>query len=101
MGWGTTFTTDIYVSRKHLRNAHDVHFEIEEVKSLIRMYEDELLILAGMTPSSTEGDLDSVIQDIRVKVRNVLDEYTDYIYYMSDLEKLLQHLENGGEVLID
>lgn len=101
MGWGTTFQTDIYISRKHLKSLNDVQYEIEEVNSLLRMYEDELLILASMTPSSNDWDLDSVVQDIRVKVRDILEEYSNTTYYLCDLEKLLQHFKNGCEVLID
>ena len=95
MGWGTQFTTEIYLSRKTLKTISDVEDAILESEALIKVFEQELLILASLTPTLT---LDDILFDIRVKVNEAIDGIKEEVATITKLQLLKEHLEDGGTV---
>ena len=99
MGWGTQFTTDIYLSRVTLKTIEEVEDAILESEKMISMCEQELLILASLNHTvDKERTLDDVIFDIRVKVNEAIEGIKEEVNTIAKLQLLKEHLEDGGTV---
>jgi hypothetical protein len=99
MGWGTQFKTDIYLSRVSLKNISEVNDAIAECESMIKMFEQDLLILASLNNTPKKGrDLELVIFDIRSRVNEAFEGAKEEIINLTKLTTLKEHLEDGGEV---
>lgn len=99
MGWGTQFKTDMYLSRVSLKNISEVEDAITECESMIKMFEQNLLILASLnnTPDK-DRTLEDVLFDIRSRVNESFEGAKEEIINLTKLEILKEHLEDGGEV---
>jgi hypothetical protein len=99
MGWGTQFKTDMYLSRVSLKNISEVNDAIAECESMIKMFEQDLLILASLnnTPNK-DRELEDVIFDIRVRVNEAIEGLKEGMTTLTKFEILKEHLEDGGEV---
>jgi hypothetical protein len=101
MGWGTSFTPEIYINKKHYNTILDVLEDILEVKGRISAIKNELLILSSMTPNFNEKSLDEVVFEIRVKLEDLFEELDNSYYDLNTLELLKNHIEQNKEVIND
>ena len=103
MGWGTTFSPEIYLSRVSIKNKQDLKVLIEEKKEMINSCEKDLYIYASMDPKNLpdnhqEGDVSFAIKQ---KVGETLEFYKEEIETLVKLEILLDHMEEGGKIVTD
>ncbi len=101
MGWGTTFTPEIYINKKHYNNISDVLDDLSQVKNTILSIKSELLILVSMTPQFNEKSLDEMVFELRVKVNDLFEELDNLYRELNTLELLKEHFEEGKEVTHD
>lgn len=96
MAWGTEFTTNIFLIRQSLKTLSDVEDALKETEDMLKIYEQELLILASM--SHKADNLEDLIFEIRTKVNSALEGYREECLKLSNLYHLKQHLTDGGTV---
>lgn len=102
MGWGTQFNTDIYLSKVSLKNVSDVDEAIAECESMIKMFEQNLLILASLN-NTTDKDrtLEDVLFDVRNRVNESIEGIKEEVLTLTKLQILKEHLEDGGKVEVN
>lgn len=102
MGWGTQFNTDIYLSKVSLKNISEVDDAIAECESMIKMFEQNLLILASLnnTPDK-DRTLEDVLFDVRNRVNESIEGIKEEVLTLTKLQILKEHLEDGGKVEVN
>lgn len=90
MGWGTTFTTDIFINRQTFDSMYGVELAIKEYEDSIQYFEKRLMMLVAATPS---GDI-SELQD---EVDEILDCLRHDIRNLEMLRIFKEHLEETGK----
>lgn len=99
MSWGTQFNTEIFISRLSIKTVGDVEDAILESEAIIKIFEQELLILASLNNFPyKERTLEDVIFNIRTAVNEALDGIKEQTLLLGKLQILKEHLKDGGEV---
>lgn len=99
MGWGTSFTPEIYINKKHYNTISDVLDDISVIEDRITSIKNELLMLSTMTPHFSERSLDEVLFEIRVKVETLFEDLEESYFELSTLTLLKEHFKNNKEVI--
>lgn len=100
MGWGITFTPEIYLNRMSFNSVEDVKDKIEEEKEMLEYFKEKMLILVVSNPS------DIIIEEYKDEPRDTLftvqrefkecyKNIEEQVYLLSNLELLLQHVEEN------
>lgn len=74
MGWGTTFTTDIYISRRHFDSLADLDDAIKEYEDSIAWIEKRLLMFAASPPgdiSELQFEVEEIIENLKHDITEV------------------------------
>jgi len=58
MGYGTLFTTDIYLNRQIFESRYELDEKVKELEKFIEMSKQELLALAVSTPRDVIAEKD-------------------------------------------
>ena len=98
MSWGVQVTTEIYVTGVTKNGLKD---KIKENEEIIIMYEKELLMLAAASPREIASD-DSkehgeIIEELRIKVDNILESYKDCISENRLLNIILEDIDKAED----
>lgn len=98
MSSGIYVNAEIYVSNI-TKESLDEH--IEENENFISMYEKEIMMLAASNPRDGASDESikegTIIEDLRIKVDNLLKEYRDCIYAQARFSILNEHRDKIEE----
>ena len=94
MGWGTTFTTDIFINRKKYDDIKQVDVDIEETKKSIQYWRERILMQCAVGVGTSEikdceGNPVNTIESIHIDVDAWLEEYDKLQIQLYDL--LLLH----------
>jgi hypothetical protein len=96
MGWGVQVSTDVYASRV---TKNGVKPKMEENDDLIQMFEKELMMLVSSNPrdiASEDSRSDgSIVEELRIKVDNILESYKDCIRQNTVLSIILDEIDNA------
>jgi hypothetical protein len=101
MGWGTSFTPEIYINKKHYITMSDVLDDISVIEDRITSSKNELLMLSTMTPHFNERSLDEVLFEIRIKVESLFEVLEESYFDLNTLLLLKEHFKNEKEVIND
>ena len=98
MGWGVQLTTDVYVSRV---TKDRVETTIEDNNNLIQMFERELAMLVSANPrdivsKEAKGD-GSVVEELRIKVDQILESYKDCISQNARLQIIFEEIDKAED----
>lgn len=78
MGWGTTFITDIYLSRQCFDNEYQVEDKIKKNEEAIQNLKQKLMMYTSSSPSEIiPEDWDSAIDFLNSEVNSILEELED------------------------
>ncbi len=99
MGWGTTFTPEIYLNRLSFDTKYDLEQEIEDIKDCLSNIEKRILMISAARPEDICGEefKDEPLSAIQNEVTNLLEEYQEDMHKLVRLELFLIHLEDTGE----
>jgi hypothetical protein len=106
MGYGTSFTTEIYLSRKVFNSDSELDDNIKEIESLININKKIILALAVSTPKdvlsfNNEGDFNEHPLDIIIhRTDKIFESLDEYYLELSRLYILRQYLEENPDVQI-
>ena len=100
MGWGTTFSPEIYLSRVAIGSKSQLEALIEDKKAMIESCEKDLYIYASMDPKNFPDDHHGgdVPFAIKTRVSDTLEFYRGEVEMLVKLEILLSHMEEGGKI---
>lgn len=102
MGYGTSFTADMYISRERFETEHDLEVVIEETKKDIQSIREKLLMacIGGKDSFSNvdcEGNICNAVDVIHIEVNNMLDyllELNDKLFRYELLKENFKDREN-------
>lgn len=82
MGWGTTFNTDIYISRESIEDIYTLDGNIEEVDNDIRHIREKILMYCaagvnGVNKTDCEGNPVNPIDSLHIELKELLDWYEE------------------------
>lgn len=80
MGWGTTFNTDIYLSRQMFTNEYQIEEKIKDNEEIINGLKQKLMMYASCNPSEIvpEDWSDSAIDFLQMKFKEIFEELEDF-----------------------
>ena len=90
MGWGTSFTGDIYISKKLFRSQSELDSEINEIKEQINSVKETLLMYASSTPKDIFKDETDIIFEIKSTLNESF-EYLEELHFQLFKLQLLQN----------
>jgi intein-encoded DNA endonuclease-like protein len=107
MGYGTSFTVDIYLNRQIFSNRYELDEKVKELEKFIEMAKQELLALAVATPRDViaeknedgyvENPLDQIIRRTRETFEWMEDNYRD----LHKLYQFQEYLDENPDVEIN
>lgn len=94
MGWGTTFTSEIYLSRKYFDTVYDIEEYIKEKEEDIKAVERQLLMYASSTPKDIipDGWKDDRVNFLSIELKNILGALEEFIVEKYNAELLLNYV---------
>lgn len=107
MGYGTSFTADIYLNRQIFSSRYELDEKVKELEGFIELAKQELLALAVSTPRDViaeknedgyvENPLDQIIRRTRETFEWMEDNYRD----LNKLYQFQEYLDENPEVEIN
>lgn len=96
MGWGTTFTTEIYLSRLRFENIYQLEDKIREECEYLERIKNKLFIMVGsdMMKVIPEDSRENPISWIEEQVVELMTEYDETLINISNLELLKDDFDN-------
>lgn len=95
MGWGTSFYTNMYISKKIFHSMNEIDQEIEEIKNDIESERQTLLMYASSTPKDIADADTDIIFDIKSKINESIETLRDLYNQLFKLEYLKESIEDG------
>jgi hypothetical protein len=98
MGWGTDFTTDIFLSRENYRSIYDLEDKIKEDEKDLENIRSKILMFASSNPKDIipEDWKEEPINFIHREVNNLLDELYELDMFLNRRYLYLQYLKDSG-----
>jgi hypothetical protein len=102
MGWGTSFNTNFYISRKTFTSKGHVKEDIEENRLYIESIFNKFRMLAAATPSNVVDPewKDDVIGWLNYSISNMIEELEEHYFNNFVLKEYLRHLEDKEDVML-
>lgn len=107
MGYGTAFTTEIYLNRQIFQNRHELDERIKEIEGYIESAKQELTALAVSTPKDViaekdeSGYIQNPIDEVLRKTREIFEWMEDNYRDLNRLYQYQQYLEENPDVDIN
>lgn len=107
MGYGTSFTTEIYLSRQIFSSKYELDERIKEVEEYIESAKRELTAYAVATPrdiiaeKDESGYIQNPIDEVLRKVNETLEWVEDNYRDLNRLYQYQQYLEENPDVDIN
>jgi len=98
MGWGTEFTTDVYLNRLIFTSKEEVKDKIHELQKEIAHEESLLISYACASPKDIAGEewKDSPIIHVNFLMDELLENYRELLYRKFQLDLYLSYLEDNN-----
>lgn len=107
MGYGTSFTTEIYLNRQIFKSKHELDTKIEEVEKYIESAKSELIAYAVATPrdiiaeKDESGYVQNPIDEVLRKVHETFEWIEDNYKDLNKLYQYQQYLEENPDIDIN
>ena len=104
MGYGTSFTADVYLNRQIFESRWELDEKVKELEKFIEMSKQELLALAVSTPKDViaEKDVDGYpqnpIEEVLRKTRETFEWMEDNYRELNKLYQFQQYLDENPDV---
>lgn len=104
MGYGTAFTTEIYLNRQIFQNRYELDERVKEVEGYIEYAKQQLTALAVSTPKDVIAEKDEMgytqnpIDEVLRKTRETLEWMEDNYRDLNRLYQFQQYLDENPEV---
>ena len=104
MGWGTSFTTEIYLSRQVFNSKFELDEKIKEVERYIESAKLELTAYVVATPrdiiaeKDESGYIQNPIDEVLRKVNETLEWMEDNYRDLNKLYQYQQYLEENPDI---
>ena len=104
MGYGTSFTADIYLNRQIFESRWELDEKVKELEKFIEQGKQELLALAVSTPKDViaEKDADGYpqnpIEEVLRKTRETFEWMEDNYRELNKLYQFQQYLDENPDV---
>lgn len=84
MGWGTTFNTDIYLSRESIDSIYTLRSNIEEVNNDIQHIREKILMYCaagvnGVANTDCEGNPLNPIDSLHIELKELFEWYEESV----------------------
>lgn len=96
MGWGTSFSADIYISKKLFRSQYELDDEIDSLEKEIQSNTQTLLMYCSSTPRDISSPDWEVIPEIKLRATEIIESLMDSHYELIKLTLLKQTIEDGN-----
>lgn len=104
MGYGTSFTTEIYLNRQIFSNRYELDEKVKELKDLIESAKQELLALAVSTPKDViaekneDGYVENPLDQIIRRTRETFEWMEDNYRELNKLYQFQEYLDENPDV---
>ena len=104
MGYGTAFTTEIYLNRQIFQNRYELDEKIKEIEGFIESSKRELTALAVSTPKDvmaekdSDGYVENPIDQILRRTAEIFEWMEDNYGDLNRLYQYQQYLDENPEV---
>ena len=104
MGYGTAFTTEIYLNRQIFQNRYELDEKIKEIEGFIESSKRELTALAVSTPKDvmaekdSDGYVENPIDQILRRTAEIFEWMEDNYRNLHQLYEYQQYLDENPEV---
>jgi hypothetical protein len=104
MGYGTAFTTEIYLNRQIFQNRYELDEKIKEIEGFIESSKRELTALAVSTPKDvmsekdSDGYVENPIDQILRRTAEIFEWMEDNYSDLNRLYQYQQYLDENPEV---
>ena len=104
MGYGTAFTTEIYLNRQIYQNRHELDERIKEIEGYIESAKQELTALAVSTPKDVIAEKDesgypqNPIDEVLRKTKETFEWMEENYRNLHQLYEYQQYLDENPEV---
>ena len=104
MGYGTAFTTEIYLNRQIFQNRYELDEKIKEIEGSIEYLKRELTALAVSTPKDvmaekdSDGYVENPIDQILRRTAEIFEWMEDNYGDLNRLYQYQQYLDENPEV---
>jgi len=104
MGYGTSFTTDIYLNRQIFESRWELDEKVKELEKFIEQGKQELLALAVSTPRDVISDKDAdgypqnPIEEVLRKTRETFEWMEDNYRELNKLYQFQEYLDENPDV---
>jgi len=104
MGYGTAFTTEIYLNRQIFQNRYELDEKIKEIEGFIESSKRELTALAVSTPKDvmaekdSDGYVENPIDQILRRTAEIFEWMEDNYRDLNRLYQYQQYLDENPEV---
>ena len=104
MGYGTAFTTEIYLNRQIFQNRYELDEKIKEIEGFIESSKRELTALAVSTPKDvmaekdSDGYVENPIDQILRRTAEIFEWMEDNYGDLNRLYQYQQYLDENTEV---
>ena len=107
MGYGTSFTADIYLNRQIFSNRYELDEKVKELEKFIESAKQELLALAVSTPKDViaekneDGYVENPLDQIIRRTRETLEWMEDNYRELNKLYQFQEYLDENPDVEIN
>ena len=107
MGYGTLFTTDIYLNRQIFNSRYELDERVKELENLIEMSKRELLAFAVSTPKDViaekneDGYVENPIDQILRRTAEIFEWMEDNYRELNRLYQFQEYLDENPDVDIE
>lgn len=104
MGYGTIFTTDIYLNRQIFNSRYELDDKIKEFENLIEMSKRELLAFAVSTPKDVmaekneDGEVENPMDQILRRTAETFEWMEDNYRELNRLYQFQEYLDENPDV---
>ena len=107
MGWGTSFTTEVYINRQIFNSKDELDERIKELEGYIESAKRDLTAYAVATPrdiiaeKDESGYIQNPIDEVLRKVHEIFEWMENNYRDLNKLYQYQQHLEENPDVDIN
>ena len=107
MGYGTTFTADIYLNRQIFDSRYELDIRVQELEDMIESAKRELTAFAVGTPKdfmaekNEDGYVENPIDQILRRTREIFEWMEDNYRELNRLYQFQEYLDENPDVLVN
>lgn len=102
MGFGTSFTKEIYLNRQLFDSKYEVKSKIKELEDNIAEYREEILMYAAATPKDIHTDQDQdILSSIKCRVKELFEFLEEDYRLLHNLYHFEEYLDENPNTNLD